>query len=376
MNNTGGILWQKTYGGSADDEARAVHRNDDGTFMIVGNTQSFGASGQDGWIFKLDASGNLLSQQRYGGSGNGDQLFSIVPITNLPYMGGYLVGGQSNSFGANGTDYWLMALAANGAIHWQKLYDRSGTSDNGHSAIHVSDGNVIVGYSASISGNDFWVVKVDHEGALLWSKTYGGTPSNDYGLTIMPAHNGGYIVVGYSDAFGAGDFDAWVLHISATDGSVLWQNAYGGIGVDTAAHGAASNDGTYLITGYETTSSENIDLLALKIDPSGVIRWQRSFGLSVEEKGFAIQGTEDGGAIIVGCFDCKTGGDDFWVVKVDADGNLGTPCSYATSPAFTPSASSGVTSVPTPNVANSGVTPVASGATPATSSASSQTQCE
>ena len=161
---TGSCIWQRTFGGANDDEANSVQQTSDGGYIVAGNTSSFGLRAQDAWILKLNATGIPLWQKTYGGSLS-DEANSIQQTSD----GGYIVAGSTTSFGSGFSFAWVLKLDANGVLEWQKQYGH-GDGDVASSIQQTSDGGFIVaGYSYLFvlpqRLNDAWVFKVDENGA-------------------------------------------------------------------------------------------------------------------------------------------------------------------------------------------------------------------
>ena len=119
--------------------------------------------------------------------------------------GGYALVGDTNSFGAGGNDFWLVKTDAAGNMQWNKTYGGTGT-DTGISVFQTSDGGyALAGYTNSFGagGKDVWLVKTDAAGNMQWNKTYGGTGA-DYGITVIQTSDGGYAIAGSTSSFGAG----------------------------------------------------------------------------------------------------------------------------------------------------------------------------
>ena len=112
LDQTGTVSWQKTYGGSGDDDAYSIQQTTDGGYIVAGSTSSFGAGNYDMWILKLDQTGTVSWQKTYGGSG-GDCAYSIQQTSD----GGYIVAGYTTSFGAGNDDMWILKLDSNGNIN-------------------------------------------------------------------------------------------------------------------------------------------------------------------------------------------------------------------------------------------------------------------
>jgi hypothetical protein len=103
--------WSRTYGGTNDDKAYALVQTGDGGFAIAGSTDSFGAGGYDFWLVKTDASGNMQWNKTYGGTGD-DEAYALVQTGD----GGYALAGYTESFGAGHYDFWLVKTDAGGLV--------------------------------------------------------------------------------------------------------------------------------------------------------------------------------------------------------------------------------------------------------------------
>ncbi len=113
LDQTGGVSWQKAYKmGSGDDYANSIQQTSDGGYIVVGSTYSFGAGQEDMWVLKLDQVGIVSWQKTYGGSLD-DWAYSIQQTRD----GGYIVAGETKSFGAGNYDMWLLKLDGNGTIN-------------------------------------------------------------------------------------------------------------------------------------------------------------------------------------------------------------------------------------------------------------------
>jgi uncharacterized delta-60 repeat protein len=346
LDGRGNVQWQKTYGGPGGEEARAIAPTSDGGYVVaawVGQVHgfvhiyeksfipteeheytippSFGAGKGDVWVLKLDGSGNVVWQKTYGGT-NEDEAHAIVPTSD----GGYIVAGSTESFGAGKGDVWVLKLDGSGNVQWQKTY--GGTNwDGAHAIAPTSDGGYVVAgrtESFGAGGWDVWVLKLDGSGNVVWQKTYGGT-NEDEAHAIVPTSDGGYVVAGKTWSFGAGHGDVWVLKLDGS-GNVVWQKTYGGTNEDEARAIVPTSDGGYIVAGstFRRTSSHtgNFDVWVLKLDGSGNVQWQKTYGGTGDEGASAIAPTSDGGYVVAGRTSSFTGNFDVWVLKLEADGTV------------------------------------------------------
>jgi hypothetical protein len=277
--STGGtIQWVKSLGSTENESARSMVVNADGTFTIAGHrTNATDAIASfDAWICKVDQSGNLLWEKTYGGS-NADNVFSIVTDGN----GGYIFAGYSSSTdgdakGNSGglSDYWMMNIDAMGNTQWHKTYGGSGV-EWALDIVKTTDGYVIIGKSSSNDGDvtgqhggfDAWVLKIDNNGNKMWQKTFGGS-DYDYGQAILCASDGSlFIGVNAQSTNGSfssslGNMDAWVVKLDE-NGNDLGQKELGGSGMDEI-FGFAGNNNRYCLFG--STSSSDGDMAGYQVD--------------------------------------------------------------------------------------------------------------
>ena len=145
------------------------------------------------------AHAQVTFQQTYGGS-LGDY-GRCVQQTN---DGGYIIAGETNSFGSSNYDVYLIKTSSTGTSQWTKTFGGSGAaSDLGKSVMQTIDGGYIIGGNTTGFGaglEDIYLVKAASDGSLEWTKTFGGT-MRDYGYSIQQTIDGGYIIGGYTQSF-------------------------------------------------------------------------------------------------------------------------------------------------------------------------------
>jgi len=320
LNSDGAVAWQKTYGGEAWDYAFSTKETGDSGCIVAGDTHSFGAGYySDVWVLKLSSEGTVTWQKRYGAS-KWDGAHSIQQTSD----GGYIVAGWTQSFGARCEDLSVLKLNGDCTVAWQKRYCGI-HDDRARSIQQTSDGGYIVAGATESFGagdQDFWVLKLDSDGTVSWQKTYGGTKC-DEAHSIQVTTDGGYIVVGNTESFDAGDVDFWVLKLNS-DGTITWQKRYGGPRNDSASSIQQSRDGGYVVAGYTASfAAHNYDFWVLKVNSDGTVAWQKTYGGTKEEEARSIQQTRDGGYIVAGYTQSfGAGGNDFWILKLDSDGRI------------------------------------------------------
>jgi len=217
----------------------------------------------------------------------------------------------------------LAKVFAESSIIWDKTW--GGTEwDRAKSLVVTSDGGyAIVGYTNSFGegGGDAWLVKTDANGNMIWNKTYGGE-SFDPAISLVATSDGGYAIVGFTSSIGAGAADFWLVKTDSS-GNMVWQQAYGGTGDDRAYSVVAASDGGYALAGYTNSfDSEDYDFWLVKTDSSGNMEWNQTYGGTEYEYAFSLVAISDGGYAIVGETGSFGSEGDFWLVKTDVSGNM------------------------------------------------------
>jgi hypothetical protein len=318
-DSAGNEQWTQTYGGTEADRVFSVVQTSDGGYAIAGGTASFGAGSSDAWLVKTDAAGNMQWNQTYGGI-NRDVGLSVVETSD----GGYAIAGYTESYGAGDMDFWLVKTDAAGNEQWNQTY--GGTAhDYGQSVVETSDGGyAIAGATTSFGAGDmdFWLVKTDADGTVQWNQTYGGTDW-DYGFSVVESNDGGYAIAGITHSFGAGDADFWLVKTDAS-GTAQWNQTYGGTDSDLGCSVVQTSDGGYAIIGYTTSfGAGGADFWLVKTDASGTVEWTQTYGGTDDDFGYSVVETSDGGYALAGSTaSYGAGGYDFWLVKTDAGSGL------------------------------------------------------
>jgi predicted secreted protein len=322
-DSDGNMLWNQTYGGAYDDYAYFVVQTSDGGYALAGYTNSSGAGGADFWLVKTNSTGGMEWNQTYGGAGT-DEAFSVVQVSD----GGYALAGSTDSFGAGGADSWLVKTYANGTIQWNQTYGGVG-DDEAWSVARTSDeGYAMAGYTDSFGAgaNDSWLVKTDSSGNMQWNQMYGGI-GNEGAFSVVQTSDGGYALAGSTDFFGAGGADFWLVKTNST-GGMEWNQTYGGAGTDFAWSVVQTSDGGYALAGFTSSlGAGGLDFWLVKTNSTGGMEWNQTYGGTANDGAYSVVQTSDGGYAVAGSTDSfGAGAEDFCLVKV-ANASASSPTS-------------------------------------------------
>ena len=159
------------------------------------------------------------------------------------------------------------------------------------------------------------------DGALAWNRTYGGAEW-EVAKSVVQTSDRGYAIAGYTDSFGAGSWDMWLIKTDAA-GNVQWNKTYGGTGYEEAYSVVQTFDGGYALAG-ETWSFETVnpDFWLVKTDSTGNMQWNKTYGGTQGETAYSVIQTFDGGYALAGMATISIDDKDFWLVKTDSAGNM------------------------------------------------------
>jgi hypothetical protein len=321
----GNVEWNITYGGPLDDVFSDMIKSKDGGYALSGYTTSFGAGSYDFWLVKVNSTGAVQWSQTYGGTGS-DQDYAIFQTTD----GGYALIGNTNSSGAGNFDFWLIKTDTTGNMQWNKTYGGTG-AETGIAVVQNSDGGyAIAGRTTSYGagGTDAWLIKTDTVGNMIWNKTYGG-PGTEQANAMVQTSDGGYAMFSPTTSFAVGGGqDAWLIKTD-TAGNMMWNKTYGGAGNEYAVYMIQTSEGGYALTGAQNSfGAGGTDVFLIKTDASGNTMWNRTYGGPYNDEAYSMIQTNDGGYMMVGhtrSFGFGTANpasSDVYVIKVENEFGL------------------------------------------------------
>jgi hypothetical protein len=298
-DNVGDIMWTKEYGGNNPDYPYNIVATPDGGYLLLGYTASYGAGDYDTWLVKVNSAGDFQWDKTYGGTGD-DQGKALIATTD----GNYMITGRTNTPNGNSAtnyDAFLLKVDPSGTEIWTKYYG-GGIYESGRALTQTADdGYALAGITNSFGSGmgDVYVVRTNSTGDTLWTKWYGG-PNIDDGNEILTTPDGGFVISAETKSFGAGDFDVQLFKTDG-NGSVVWNELYGGTEKDISHMLQKTSDGGYIL-GCISRSFGWIEpeMWLIKTNNSGGVAWETSYGSFDHEHLYAAKQTADGGYMVVG----------------------------------------------------------------------------
>lgn len=293
--------WNKIFDRSSGDKAHSVQQTADGGYIIAGVTEvgpkpCLEPCPDSIWLIKTDPNGNEEWNKIFDAS-YWDFAYSVQQTSD----GGYILAGQT-LLGAGGGDVWLIKTDSNGAETWNKTF--GGTDWDRADSVQQTFGGgyIIAGKTRSFGAGseDAWLIKTDSDGNEVWNKTFGG-PDYDYARSVRQASDGGYIIAGYTESFGAGGGDVWLIKTDP-NGNEEWNKTFGDWKADRAEWIQQTFDGGYIIAGQTVsfTVEGYYDVWLIKTDPNGNEEWNKVFGGPWFDYAYSVRQTSDGGYIVAG----------------------------------------------------------------------------
>lgn len=299
-DQSGKEQWHKNFGGSSQDICYSVRQTKDGGFILAGQTVSYGTGG-DVYLVKTDSSGNELWHKNLGGSGG--ELGRSVQQTQ---DGGFIIVGDIYSGTANAI--YLLKTDSAGNEVWHKSLGES-LLDHGYSVMQTQDGGYII-EGANIGG--IVLIKTDASGNMIWSKNLGGTVSA-LGA-VLQTSDGGFAVAG--DSWSNGQ-DMYLIKTDSA-GNEIWNGNYGGSGTEHCFFAQETTNGGFILAGSTDSFGAGGDAFVVKTDGEGNEIWRENYGGSGNDIAFSVQQTQDGGFVMVGYSGSYGNAVDVWLLKLRA----------------------------------------------------------
>lgn len=327
----GNQLWNRSFGGSNLDEGYSLTECSDGGFAITGHRLS-GSPWWDLWLIRTNATGHHLWNQTFAGDqGYGDRGYEVIECSG----GGFAVIGYTAALKTSSQDMWLIRTDASGNHLWNQTYDYDGGSDYGYAIVECSGGGFALGGAADVELTEslgFWLVRTDADGVHLWNQTYDGDGYEEC-YDLVECVGGGFALAGYTDSFGAGGSDMWLVRTDAT-GNHLWNQTFGTTNRDKANGLVECSDGGFALVGYgnyipvfisrdsclDRAWAGESDMWLVRTDATGNHQWNQTYGGALRDIGTSIVNCSDGGFLLSGYTKSFGAGSfDGWLVRVAED---------------------------------------------------------
>ncbi|MBI5541565.1 MAG: T9SS type A sorting domain-containing protein [Bacteroidia bacterium] len=362
-NSAGTIVWSKLYGGTSDEQGYDIIQTSDGGFMVAGwaDSNDGDVTGHHGanyysdfWVLKLNSAGTLIWNKCYGGT-NDDEGKAIAMTTSEEfYIAGTTYSNDGDVSGNHGTgynDFWAIKISNTGTLLYQKCVGGTNTDEGINMYLTSDQGCVLTGRTYSNdgdvtgynSGSDMLIAKLNSTLQIDWVKCYGGSGTEE-GNAIVQLTDGTYSVLGYTSSHNNGNItghhgsqgtdDFWLLKLN-TDGTLNWAKCYGGDNDDQANGLTRTSDGGFVmcgltasnngdVSGFHTGSFFDPDIWVARVNSSGVLLGQRCCGGSGQDESFNVF-EESANLFVVTGFTYSTnfdvtlnhGSADGWILKVN-----------------------------------------------------------
>jgi len=309
-------LWTRTFGGPLHEDGFSVVETPDSGYLVAGFTESAGAGSWDVYLVKADRDGNEIWSRTYGDIFL-EYGYSLIPLRD----GNYALAGWTSSWGQGFWDMLLLKVDPSGNEIWHRTYGGPGYEDC-YAVIEAPKGGfLLVGGTNSTESGDWnvYLVRTNYLGDTIWAKSYGGDMDDrGYGAVCV---QDGFLVVGATKSFSGGDWDVYILKID-DEGNLVEQHVYGGSGDDYGLYITEVSTGGYVVAGYTTSiGTGDRDFYIIKIDEEGDLLWERAYGGNEIETAYRIRETSDGGFLVVGYTSSfGSGFDDIYLIKLDPEG--------------------------------------------------------
>lgn len=208
----------------------------------------------------------------------------------------------------------------------QKWYSKFGWwgVDIGYDVIETLDGHYMVtGYTGSFTnGNsDVLIAKVNQQGWLMWAKNIGGI-NNDIGKSIVRTIDSGFVIAGYTNTYGNGGYDGYLIKINKV-GDMVWQKTFGGNDWDVFTTVITTNDNGFVAVGYSYSNSYGgTDAWIVKTDSLGNLEWEKRIGGTNDDEFVSAEQITDGRIVCAGTtYSFNDANGNYFVYKTTVNGD-------------------------------------------------------
>ncbi len=317
--------FQKAYGGSGNERAHSIQKTSDGGYVVAGETTSYGAGDKDIFVLKIDVNGIEQWTKTYGSTFADDGFSITIKQTN---DSGFVISGSTNGFGAGSyDDSYIIKINNTGIIQWEKRIPGS-SWDRFRGFTELANGDILLTGSAATysAGNmDAHVVKISSNGVLMWIKNL-GTAYREHSQSIIELSGGNHILSGNTNITNNSSTNRAnpFLIKTSNNGTVIWGKEYNLTTFFTDINETILlNDGNLLNVG-ETRASDagNHDIFLLKTDTNGTVIWSKKYGGTGNDIGVNIREKTNGELVISAFTNSYGNANQLLLINTDNLGNV------------------------------------------------------
>jgi len=318
FDSLGYLEWARTAGGTSDEMAHALLVTADGGYVVTGETQSFGAGSKDVLVLRFDSAGGFEWARTLGGLDD-----DVGHYLARAEDGGYLIAGSTQSDGAGSADVLVAKFDSLG--NWEWAWTVGGSEDDvAYCLVPTADsGYVIAGETRSFGTeqSDILICKFSGSGILEWARSV-GDGSADVAYSLVGTQDGGYAVAGETFGSGETNYDVLLAKLDSW-GNHVWTRRLGGTDVDRALSLVQTEEGRYTLAGTTRSFGATCqDVLLVQYDSTGSHEWTRFVGGISVDGAYSLIHARDGAYVIAGeAKSFGTGLYDLFLVKFDSSGN-------------------------------------------------------
>jgi hypothetical protein len=320
------VTFQKTFGGTAPlSIGYSVEQTVDGGYIIAGSSSVAAIGGMDVYIIKTDSNGDTLWTKSYGTT-NDDIAYSVKETLE----GGYIITGILNTTSCCDGDLFIMKTNINGDTLWKKTIGIG--YSNGYDIIQTMDsGFIAIGTMTSCC---VYLVKTNNNGDTLWTKNLYSNIASHFGYSIDNTSDGGFVIAAQAHVNSTYASDVLLVKFNSS-GGLLWSKNYGGTRLEGARSVRETTDGGFIIVGRTDSygASALYDVLLIKTDLSGNLLWTKTYGNAYSDYGYSVEQTNDGGFILAGGWSYSITKKKY-LIKTDLNGDTLWTKSFGTGIAF------------------------------------------
>lgn len=326
VDQNGNVIWEKGIESERDLVVMPIQQTMDDGFIVVGLIQ--GETDENICLIKFDQSGNKIWESCFGETIIAPEIgLGSLPVSvQQTQDGGFIIVGKIYPANTKYPNVLLVKTDSSGNVEWENSFGESNIHNSASKVLQTSDGEFIFAgqtWPMNFSSFKAWIIKTDSEGNTIWEKTFGESGHNTGVNSIQQTDDGGFIFTGSMYPNGANYADVWLVKLDK-EGHIEWQQSYGGERNDSGTGVYQISDGGYILLGntYSFGAGDS-DIWLIRTDENGNLVWDKTFGDDLFNESIAFQQSSDGGFVLLG-FSIDISTEQGWseLIKTDMDGNI------------------------------------------------------